>query len=149
MAMMGAKNESKVISGPGTVIGANVKLTGALRDVNDITIHGTVDGEVSSEKNVTVGETAQVKGPVGGANVSVAGTIRGSVDASNRLEILPTGKVFGNITIKDLVIRSGAIFVGKSTMNAEESREIATDDNEEETPSELEPASRPNYEVEE
>jgi cytoskeletal protein CcmA (bactofilin family) len=29
---------------------------------------------------------------------------------------MPTGKVFGSITTKDLSIRSGAIFVGKSNM---------------------------------
>lgn len=106
----------KPLPGPGTVIGTNVKLVGALRDINDIAVHGTIDGEVVSEKNVTVGETAQVKGPVMGNIVMVAGTVRGSIEAANRLEILPTGKVYGNIAAKDLIIRSGASFVGKSVM---------------------------------
>lgn len=106
-------------AGPGTVIGANVKLVGSLKDVNDVTLHGLVEGEVHSEKTVTVGETATIKGPVSGAVISVAGLINGSVDASVRLELLPTGRVIGDITAKDLVIRSGAVFIGKCAMTDE------------------------------
>lgn len=106
----------KPSSGPGTVIGANVKLLGAINDVNDITVHGKVEGEVNSEKTVTIGETAEIKGPVSGAIVTVAGLIRGSIEAIDRLEILPTGKVYGNIATGDLIIRSGAKFVGKSAV---------------------------------
>lgn len=110
------KDEAKP-SGPGTIIGSSVKLIGAIKDGNDITVHGTVEGELGSDRSVTVGETAHVKGPVTGAVVTVAGTVRGSVEASERLEILPTGKVYGNIATKDLIIRSGATFVGKSVMS--------------------------------
>lgn len=123
----------KPLPGPGTVIGANVKLVGTIRDVNDITVHGIVEGEVISEKTVTIGETAQIKGPVSGATVSIAGLVRGSIDASNRLEILPTGKVHGNITVKDLIIRSGALFIGKSTMSADETVSVGEENTEKET----------------
>jgi cytoskeletal protein CcmA (bactofilin family) len=120
-ASMINKNE-KPLPGPGTVVGANVKLVGTLRDVNDIAVHGIIEGEVISERTITVGETAQIKGPVSGQVVSVAGVIRGSIDASTRLEILPTGKVYGNITARDLIIRSGALFIGKSVMAAEDEK---------------------------
>lgn len=113
------KSEDRVHSGPGTIIGANVKLVGTLKDANDIVVHGTVEGEVISEKAVTIGETARIKGPVSAATVSVAGLLRGSIEASVRIEILPTGKVNGNIATKDLIIRSGAQFIGKSEMRGE------------------------------
>jgi cytoskeletal protein CcmA (bactofilin family) len=135
----------KPLPGPGTVIGANVRLVGTLRDVNDITIHGGVEGEVASEKTVTIGETAQVKGPISGQVVSVAGTIRGSIDAAGRLELLPTGKVYGNITARDLIIRSGAIFVGKSTMAAEDEKGAAHEDH---STKETTPQGKQEYEVE-
>ncbi len=103
-----------------TVVGSSVSLTGSLRDTADIVVHGQVEGEVASEQNVIIGETARVKGPVIAQNVSVSGEVNGSVDAKEKLEIHPTGKVFGNITTSDLIIHSGAIFVGKSSMpNAE------------------------------
>jgi cytoskeletal protein CcmA (bactofilin family) len=106
-------------SGPGTTVGVNVALSGTLKDQNDINIYGLVDGEVVSEKSVTVGKTAQVKGPVRGAVVTIAGVVRGSIDAAERLELLDTAKIFGSISTKDLVIHSGAVFVGKCTMQSE------------------------------
>lgn len=111
--MMGDK---KNVTGPGTIIGANVKLVGTLLDANEIIVHGRVEGEVTSEKMITITETAFIKGPVSADVIQVAGEIQGSVVASSKLELLPTGKVFGSITAKDLSIRSGAVFVGKSNM---------------------------------
>lgn len=113
------KEKEKIIPGPGTVVGANVKLTGVLKDINDITVHGKIDGEVISEKNVTISETAEVKGPVSAQNIIVAGKINGSITAIEKLELLPTAKVTGGLTVKDLTIKSGAIFNGKSTMPSE------------------------------
>jgi len=114
------EKDQQTITGPGTVIGSNVKLTGTLKDVNDITVHGHVDGEVISEKNVEITETASIKGPVTAQIVTVSGKINGSVTANEKLEINPTGKVYGSINTKDLIIQSGAIFVGKSTTTKED-----------------------------
>ncbi|OGD56398.1 hypothetical protein A2V71_04660 [Candidatus Berkelbacteria bacterium RBG_13_40_8] len=111
--MMGDK---KNLSGPGTVVGANVKLVGTLSDANEIVVHGKIEGEVISEKNIIISETAFIKGPVSAETIQVAGEVRGSIVATGRLEIMPTGKVYGSTTTKDLNIRSGAIFAGKSNM---------------------------------
>lgn len=112
--MLGQKTTGP--SGPGTIVGANVKLVGTLQDASDIIIHGRIEGEVISSQAISITETAYIKGPVSGEIVTVAGKIRGSITATGKLEILPTGKVFGSITSKDLSIKSGAIFVGKCTM---------------------------------
>lgn len=124
MAIFEKEREPMAGSGPGTIVGTNVKLTGILKDTNDITVHGKVEGEVISDHNVMVTETAEIKGPITGHNVTVAGVVNGSVAAAAKLEILPTGKIYGAITMKDLTIRSGAIFIGKSSMpdKAAESR---------------------------
>jgi cytoskeletal protein CcmA (bactofilin family) len=108
--------EKKSVSGPGTIVGANVKLVGTLYDASEIVIHGKIEGEVNSDKNISVTETAYVKGPVNAETVQIAGEVHGSITATGHLEILPTGKIFGSITTKDLNIRSGAIFVGKCNM---------------------------------
>lgn len=112
--MLGSKNATP--SGPGTVVGANVKLVGTLQDASDIIIHGRIEGEVISSTSVNVAETAYIKGPISAEVIAIAGKVRGSITATGRLEILPTGKVFGSITSKDLSIKSGAIFIGKCTM---------------------------------
>ncbi len=106
--------------GPGTVVGVNVALSGTLKDQNDIAVHGMVEGEVVSEKTVTVGQSAQVKGPVRGKVITIAGVVRGSIDASEKLEVLETGKIFGSVTTRDMVVRSGAQISGKVTMGMDE-----------------------------
>lgn len=131
-------------SGPGTVVGANVKLVGTMQDASDLIIHGRIEGEVISSQSVSITETAYIKGPISAEIVSVAGKVTGSITATGKLEILPTGKVFGSITSKDLSIRSGAIFVGKCTMPDGEKEAIAEEKG---TPEEA-PKGEADYEVE-
>jgi cytoskeletal protein CcmA (bactofilin family) len=104
------------VSGPGTIVGSNVKLTGTLKDANDITIFGQIDGEVISENNVMIEENATVKGPITAKTITISGTVNGSITAEVKLEITPSGKVNGSITSRDLIIKSGAQFDGKSAM---------------------------------
>lgn len=119
--MLGSKTSGS--SGSGTVVGANVKLVGTLQDGNDITIHGNIEGEVISNQSVTITESAFVKGPVSANVVTVAGKVKGSITCTGKMEIMPTGKVFGSITTKDLSIKSGAIFIGKCSMPEQEATE--------------------------
>lgn len=154
MAMF--EKEQAANSGPGTVVGANVKLTGTIKDVSDITVHGHVDGEVISDKNVTITETASVKGPVTAEVVNVSGKINGSVTATQRLEINPTGKIYGSINTKDLIIKSGAVFVGKSNTlkeeeeKKEEEKKVPTESRESraESVGKEKKKTEPKYEVE-
>ncbi len=116
MAMFDKPAGTDGVTSPGTVVGANVKLTGTLKDVNDITVHGQVDGEIISDRIVTVAETAKVKGPITATSVTIAGQVNGAVNASERCELLPSARVTGSIATSDLSIRSGALFNGKATM---------------------------------
>ena len=61
--MLKGQMQNNENDGPGTVVGVNVALSGTLKDKNDIAVYGMVDGEVVSEKTVTVGQSAQIKGP--------------------------------------------------------------------------------------
>ncbi|MBI2590205.1 polymer-forming cytoskeletal protein [Candidatus Berkelbacteria bacterium] len=117
--MFDGATQDSAVGGPGTVVGANVKLTGTLSDVNDIIVHGTVEGEIISDKTVTISETASVKGPVTAQMVSVSGKVQGGITAHQKLELLPTANVGGAITTKELLIKPGATFNGKSTMTGE------------------------------
>lgn len=99
-----------------TIIGVNVTLKGNIHNKGSIQVNGTVEGEVKSDENVIVGETAQIKGPVIAKKIEVSGVIRGLVEGSDKLEIHPTGKIYGDVNAKTLIIKEGAVFVGKSIM---------------------------------
>ena len=126
--MLKGQMQNNENDGPGTVVGVNVALSGTLKDKNDIAVYGMVDGEVVSEKTVTIGQSAQIKGPVRGKVITVSGVIRGSIDASEKLEVLETGKIFGSIATGDLVVRSGAQISGKIVMGMDDKDAAKTED---------------------
>lgn len=111
-----------------TIIGINVNLKGNLKNKGSIQVNGSVEGEVRSDENVTVGETASIKGPVIAKVIEVSGIIKGLVEATEKLEINPTGKVVGDINVKSLIIKQGATFVGKSAM-ADQAGELVDEKN--------------------
>lgn len=99
-----------------TIIGVSVTLKGNIYNKGSIQVNGTVEGEVKSDENVIVGETAEIKGPVVAKKIEASGIIRGLVEAREKLEINPTGKIYGDVNAKTLIIKEGAMFVGKSIM---------------------------------
>ncbi len=100
----------------GTIVGSSVHLTGAIKDSSDITIFGSVEGEVSSDSKVIIEESAYVKGPITANEVVLSGFVNGTVNAKERLELNASGTIKGNIDTKELLIHSGATFIGKCNM---------------------------------
>lgn len=99
-----------------TIIGVSVTLKGNIHNKGSIQVNGTIEGEVKSDENIIIGETAKIKGPVIAKKIEASGEVRGLVEASEKLEINPTGKIYGDVNAKTLIIKEGAVFVGKSIM---------------------------------
>jgi cytoskeletal protein CcmA (bactofilin family) len=95
------------------------KINGKLFFEGPVRIDGQVDGEISAKDSVVIGEGAIVTAPLKGASVVIAGKVNGDIQASKRIEIRPTAKVFGNLTTPVLVVHDGALFVGQCTMHTE------------------------------
>ena len=95
--------------GPNTHIQGNVQGDGGLR------IDGVVEGTIELTGNLVVTESAKVLAEIKANNVSVAGAIQGNIEA-NRIEILDTGRVWGDLTIKSLLINEGAYLRGQTFM---------------------------------
>ncbi|HKD65712.1 MAG TPA: polymer-forming cytoskeletal protein [Candidatus Binataceae bacterium] len=95
------------------------KISGKLFFEGPIRIDGQVDGEISANDALVIGESAVVTAQVKAASVVIAGKISGDIIAAKRVEIRPTAKVFGNLTTPVLVVHDGALFEGHCAMNAE------------------------------
>jgi cytoskeletal protein CcmA (bactofilin family) len=95
------------------------KIMGKLFFEGPVRIDGQVDGEISANDIVVIGEGAVVTAQLKAASVVIAGKISADIIAAKRVEIRPTAKVFGNITTPVLVVEDGALFEGHCTMNAE------------------------------
>lgn len=100
----------------GTIVGSSVHLTGAIKDSSDITIFGSVEGEVSSDQKIIIEESARVKGPIKANEIIVSGLVIGTITAMQRIELNQAGTIKGNIDTNELLIHAGASFIGKCNM---------------------------------
>jgi len=98
----------------GTEIQGEVRFRDVLR------VDGKIGGKVISEKELVVGESGEVEAEVEVGILSVSGKVTGTIHVREKLEIHPTGRVVGDVTLEkpNLVIHEGGIFEGNIDMNA-------------------------------
>jgi cytoskeletal protein CcmA (bactofilin family) len=76
-------------------------------------IDGTIEGEIESSSDISIGGTGNFEGTLHAKHVVVSGYLHGKIECE-RLEIVATGKVFGEVHSKEFVIESGGQFIGES-----------------------------------
>ena len=69
-------------------------------------------GNISALGTLIVGEHGKIDSDIHGTSVISKGEIYGNIIAQERVEILPTGKVYGDIWAPVVVVKKGAIFEG-------------------------------------
>jgi len=106
------------------VIGPTANFNGHFKSDGGIRIDGVFEGIVETAGNVIIGEEARVMADITARNVSVAGVVKGNINATGRLEILSTGKVLGDIAVASFLIDEGGIFRGQSVMQGEEPKGV-------------------------
>ena len=100
-----------------THIGRSVLFSGELTSDEDLTIEGTLKGDVQiRDATLTISEPAQVEADIHGSRVVVHGSVRGSITASVRIELGPAARVQGNLSADQVVIADGARFDGRIDM---------------------------------
>ena len=92
------------------------EVIGELRFKETFRVDGRVKGKITSEKTVIIGETAQIEADIDCGVVSVRGTVTGSIQGRERIELLAGSKVYGRLCSPRLVIEEGAFFQGECDM---------------------------------
>ena len=78
-------------------------------------IDGQVDGKISGRDKITVGENGSITSDeLNAPSVVIAGSVRVKTIASRRVEILSTGRVWGDLTSSKLNVHEGAQFEGRA-----------------------------------
>jgi cytoskeletal protein CcmA (bactofilin family) len=98
-----------------TLISEGSVLDGNLKALSYARIDGQVNGDVSVDEGLIVGEKAMISGNVITKEMVVYGTINGHLQVAS-LEIKSTGKITGNITTQYLIVENGAVYNGSLTM---------------------------------
>lgn len=107
------------------VLGANTSYEGSIRSDGNIRIDGVFRGRIETAGNLILGPQARVLADVVANVVQVWGAIHGQIRAQGRLEILPNGRVWGDIDVGSLLIDEGGMFRGQCTMAGQGVEEFA------------------------
>ncbi|MBI1277232.1 MAG: hypothetical protein GC179_03795 [Anaerolineaceae bacterium] len=103
-----------------TVLGPNSVLEGTFQSNANVRLDGTFSGTLEINGNILVGETAKIKADINARNISIAGAVRGNI-SGKKVQVLRTGRVWGDIRATALTTEEGAFIDGKITMVGHES----------------------------
>jgi cytoskeletal protein CcmA (bactofilin family) len=112
------KKERKVDS-ISTFLGADSTFEGAIEFQGTIRVDGKVSGKISSKGGtLIVGEKASIDADVSVSVAVVMGEVNGTIDARDRIEVYPPGRIGGDIQAPVISVQPGGIFNGSCAMKA-------------------------------
>lgn len=100
------------------VIGKATAVDGAIRGTENVLVEGIVRGEIDLQSNLRVGPDARVESTVHARTVFIEGTVIGDVSADEKVELMTSAVVDGNIRAPKIVVAEGARFRGSVDMGA-------------------------------
>ena len=103
-----------------TFIGADASIDGNIEFKGTIRVDGTVKGKISSNSGtVVIGEKAVVNAEVFVNVAVIIGELNGTINARERIEVYPPGRVGGDIHAPVISIEPGGVFNGNCEMKAQ------------------------------
>ena len=112
------KKEKKVDS-ISTFLGAGSSFDGAIEFQGTIRVDGKVSGKISSNGGtLIVGEKASIDADVSVSVAVVMGEVNGTIDAKDRIEVYPPGRIGGDIQAPVISVEPGGIFNGTCAMKS-------------------------------
>lgn len=118
--MAGKDNSAKDLN----FIGEGTTVEGKLRSHGSVRIDGRLVGEINAHEAVAIGLSGEVDGNIQAKSITVAGKVRGSLTAQEKLVFLAQAVVQGDIRAAKLVVDEGALFDGKCSMSSDESAKL-------------------------
>lgn len=113
------KNHEKLES----FLGSNTVFKGEIETRGTLRIEGTVEGNINADW-VIVGEKSHINGDITARGIVIGGRVDGNLKGKEIVEVKNKGQIHGQIFTSKLSIVEGAIFDGKSSMQAEEAKII-------------------------
>ncbi|HHV62872.1 MAG TPA: polymer-forming cytoskeletal protein [Firmicutes bacterium] len=83
-----------------TLIAPETHFRGKIISRGTLRIDGRVEGEISTEGDVVIGESGWVLAQIRARNILVAGKVKGNLMPAGRVEIATTASLEGNIQVE-------------------------------------------------
>lgn len=101
-----------------TFIGPNISIDGTLSGSEPVVVEGTIHGKINLTSDLRIGTKARVEATVHARNVTIEGKLTGDVSADERVELVMTASVDGNIKAPKIIVAEGAKFRGNVDMGS-------------------------------
>ncbi|MDH5654783.1 MAG: polymer-forming cytoskeletal protein [Spirochaetia bacterium] len=96
-----------------STIGENSYFSGRFYINGSLRIDGKFEGKSLQAEQLYIGATGRVRTNITASYVNVEGVIIGNIVARNRVMLLPTARVLGDISTPELIIQNGVILEGR------------------------------------
>jgi cytoskeletal protein CcmA (bactofilin family) len=107
------QEESKTDSKTPT-LGSSVFIKGEIAGAEDLTIEGEVEGKIDlPDHTLTVGPNATILATVNAKAVLVFGSVVGTINAKERVDVRKSGSIEGTVTCARIAVQEGAHVSGK------------------------------------
>lgn len=91
-----------------SLIAADLTIEGRIQGAGHVRIAGRFKGDITVDGDLTIEVGAKVDGGVRARRVTVAGELEGNVESAQRVELLETGVIAGDVKAGTVVVASGA-----------------------------------------
>src|SRR5438132_2059453 len=102
----------------GTFLGPKSSIEGTVTGSEPILSEGQVKGAINLSGDLRIGTQARVEAKVHARNVMVEGRLNGDVTADDRVELIASSTVDGNIKAPKIIVAEGARFRGNVDMGS-------------------------------
>ncbi|HSS31533.1 MAG TPA: polymer-forming cytoskeletal protein [Nitrospiraceae bacterium] len=99
-----------------TLLAKGVLLRGEIHVEGTVRIDGRLDGDIQTKGQVIIGEDGLVQGTITAGTVISSGRIKAKVTANERVQLMKTATLIGEVLTPILIIEEGAKLQGVTDM---------------------------------
>lgn len=114
MARINKQIEDNILN---SIIGEGSEFKGEFTVNGLLRIDGRFKGTIETEGKVLIGQTGEAITDIKARVVVIGGTVRGNIFATERVIMLSSGQMHGNIITPSLVMEDGVVFDGNCVIN--------------------------------
>lgn len=97
-------------------IDKDTEIVGDIRFKDSFRIDGKFKGKILSGSSLIIGETGEVEADIEAGSISINGRVKGTLNATELIEIFSQGRIIGKMVTPKLIIEEGAFFQGSCQM---------------------------------
>ena len=96
-----------------SVVAADITITGKIEGAGHVRISGRFEGDVHIQGDLTIETGAKLTGGIRADSVAIAGEIAGNIDSAQKVELLSSGILEGDLKAGTLTVAAGSRMRGR------------------------------------